>query len=85
MSTRLIYRRDELLKGLSSVNVATGSLTATTAGDDFYVVAYQGGNAYLYQVNNDANTAVIASEISLVGVFNGVAAGAFAAGDFTVA
>lgn len=76
----------ELLKALSSTDAAATSLTATTAGDNFYVVAYQNGNAYLYQVTDDgsANTAVIASEIALVGVFNGVAAGAFAAGDFTV-
>jgi S-layer protein len=74
----------ELLKALSSTDSAATSLTATTADDDFYVVAYQNGNAYLYQVVNDNNTAVVASEISLVGVFNGVAAGAFAAGDFTV-
>lgn len=72
----------ELLKALSSTDSAATSITATTADDDFYLVAYQNGNAYLYQVTNDANTAVVASEISLVGVFNGVAAGAFATGDF---
>nr|WP_315401719.1 DUF4214 domain-containing protein [uncultured Duganella sp.] len=74
----------ELLKGLSSVNVAAGGLATDTAGDDFYVVAYQNGNAYLYQVTNGADTVATAAEIALVGVFNGVAAGAFAAGDFTV-
>jgi S-layer protein len=74
----------ELLKALSSTDSAATSLTATTADDDFYVVAYQNGNAYLYQVVNDNNTAVVSSEISLVGIFTGVAAGAFASGDFTV-
>jgi len=74
----------ELLKALSSTNVAATSLTATTANDDFYVVAYQSGNAYLYEVTN-TGTDVILSEIALIGVFNGVAAGAFASGDFTIA
>lgn len=74
----------ELLKGLSANNIAATSLTADGANDDFYVVAYQNGNAYLYQVTNGADTTVLANEIALVGVFNGVAAGAFTAGDFTV-
>lgn len=74
----------ELLKALSSTDSAATSITANTAGDDFYLVAYQNGNAYLYQVVNDANTAVIASEITLVGTFEGVAAGAFVAGDFSI-
>jgi len=74
----------ELLKALSSTDAAATSITADNANDDFYMVAYQNGNAYLYQVVNGADTAVVASEISLVGVFNGVAAGAFVAGDFAV-
>jgi hypothetical protein len=72
----------ELLKALSSTDSAATSITATTADDDFYMVAYQNGNAYLYQVTNGADTAVVAAEIALVGIFNGVAAGAFASGDF---
>jgi len=74
----------ELLKALSSTNVAAASFTATTADDDFYVMAYQNGNGYLYQVTNGANTAVIASEIALVGVFTGQAVGIFATGDFVM-
>ena len=75
----------ELLKALSSTNVAANSFTTSTAGDDFYLVAYQGGNAYLYQVNDGGfDTSVVAAEIALVGVFNGIAAGAFVTGDFTV-
>jgi len=73
----------ELLRALSSTNVAAGSITAE-ANSNFYLVAYQGGNAFLYQVNNDMTAAVVAGEIALVGVFNGVAHGAFAAGDFTI-
>jgi S-layer protein len=74
----------ELLKALSSTDSAATSITANNADDDFYLVAYQNGNAYLYQVVNDANTAVIASEITLVGTFEGVAQGAFVAGDFLI-
>jgi S-layer protein len=76
----------ELLKALSSTTTAASEITATTAADAFYIVAYQSGNAYLYQVIDDAgaNVNVVAAEINLVGVFNGVAAGAFASGDFTV-
>ena len=73
----------ELLRALSSTNVAAGSITSE-ANSNFYLVAYQGGNAFLYQVTNGTGTEVIASEIALVGVFNGVAHGAFAAGDFTI-
>lgn len=49
-----------------------------------YIVAYQGGNAYLYRVveggDGDANVAAV--DIALVGVFNGVAVGAFTASNF---
>lgn len=74
----------ELLKALSSTDSAATSITADNVDNDFYLVAYQNGNAYLYQVVNDANTAVIASEITLVGTFEGVAQGAFVAGDFLI-
>lgn len=74
----------ELLKGLSSVNVAATSITASGTSEAFYIVAYQNGNAYLYQAAS-ADVNVVASEITLVGVFNGVAQGAFVSGDFTVA
>ena len=54
----------------------------TNAG---YIVAYQDGKAYMYRAVEgadalDANLA--AADISLVGVFNGVAAGAFTASNF---
>jgi len=74
----------ELLKALSSNNVAASSITSTTDGENFYLVAYQGGNAYLYQVT-DTDTSVVAANIALVGVFNGIAGGAFESGDFTFA
>jgi len=75
----------ELLKALSSTDTAAASITATTANDDFYLVAYQDGKAFLYQVETgDAATAVTADEIFLVGIFEAVAQNAFDAGDFTL-
>ena len=75
----------ELLKALASSGTATGITAETAAGaDTVYFVAYQGGNAYLYYGNDAGGTNGLfeASEITLVGTFQGVAAGAFAAGDF---
>jgi hypothetical protein len=61
----------------------TVAVSATTNAG--YIVAYQGGNAYLYQAtegaDGDANLA--AADLALVGVFNGVAVGAFDASNFT--
>jgi S-layer protein len=73
----------ELLKALSSTNTAATSITATTASDDFFIIAYQDGDAFLYQVTND-DTTVLSSEIALVAKFVGITAGAFASGDFTI-
>lgn len=78
----------ELLKALSSTTTAATGLTATNDDDDFYIVVYQGGNAYLYfaKETNDVDTGLVeASEITLVGTFTGIAAGAFASGDFNFA
>jgi hypothetical protein len=60
-----------------------GALTVTAA-DTGYIVAYDNGNAYLYRYVS-ADTALIASEIALIGVFNGVAVGALGNANFTVA
>jgi S-layer protein len=72
----------ELLKALSSTDSASTGITLDTASDDFYLIAYQNSNAYLYKVTDTGDTNATASEIALVGVFEGVAAGAFASGDF---
>jgi hypothetical protein len=49
-----------------------------------YIVAYQGGNAYLYYAaeSADAGADLAAADLALVGVFNGVAVGAFDATNF---
>jgi hypothetical protein len=52
-----------------------------------YIVAYQGSNAYLYyaQEGADGDTALAATDIHLVGVFNNVAVGGFTADNFNLA
>lgn len=72
----------ELLKALSSTDTAATGITLDTASDDFYLIAYQNSNAYLYCVTDSGDTNAAAAEIALVGVYEGVAAGAFATGDF---
>ena len=78
-----------------TVNVLTGvldgsgliqnnGLLTVTAGDTGYIVAYDNGNAFLYRYVS-ADTALIASEIALIGVFNGVAVGALGNSNFTAA
>ena len=74
----------ELLKALSSTAAAATEITVDTTGDDFYVVAYQSGNAYLYQATN-TGTGVIASEMTLIATLTGIAAGTLTAAAFTVA
>ena len=51
-----------------------------------YIVAYQGGNAYLFHAvdSNDAAATLQASEIQLVGVFNNIAVGGFETANFVL-
>ncbi|NCC04703.1 MAG: hypothetical protein EOM37_11830 [Proteobacteria bacterium] len=76
----------ELFKALgSTATTAATAITAAAAGNKFYLVAYQDGNAYLYQADASAVSAdadVTADEIQLVGVLNGITAGTLDAGDF---
>jgi hypothetical protein len=67
-----------LLAGLGGVL----SVAATT--NKGYVIAYQGGNAYLYYVveGADGDAAVAAGDIALIGVFNGVAVGDLSTANF---
>jgi hypothetical protein len=49
------------------------------------MLAYQGGNAYLYIASDTSdNGTIAASEIALVGTFTGVAAGGFTAANYAV-
>ena len=79
----------ELLKALSSTSTSATGINANAAsaaaGEDMYIVAYQGGKAFLYNANDaDGNGTFIATEITLIGIFEGITAGAFATGDFLI-
>lgn len=74
----------ELIAALTAANINT-AVTLTNAASGTapgLIVAYQGGKAYLYAFANAATDGLVASEIALVGVFNGITAAAFGAGDF---
>jgi hypothetical protein len=76
----------ELLKALTDNTAADAytGLTTTAEGDDFYAVAYQGGNAYIYLVNEGGGTLLaVAADIKLVATLTGVAANALDVNDFS--
>lgn len=65
-----------LLAAVGTINVAANT-------DTGYLIAYQGGNAYVYYADAAAgNTVLDAAEIHLVGVLNNVAAGSLGASNF---
>jgi hypothetical protein len=77
-----------------AANVLGGDLTGATllinhgaftvtSGDDGYIIAYDGGNAYLYAFVDTGNTALAASEIRMVGIINGVSVGAIGTANLT--
>jgi hypothetical protein len=74
----------ELLKALSTS--ATAAATSITVDDsaDGYIIAYQDGNAYLYEFGAGTDVTLSASEITLVAVMESITAGALTAGDFLV-
>jgi hypothetical protein len=74
----------ELLKLLGQSGDAATGITMDAANDMAFVVAYDNGNAYLYHAASGADGVVASTEITLVGVFNNVAVGAFATGDFVM-
>lgn len=50
---------------------------------DGYLIAYNGGDAYLFTFEDDANVGTVdAGEITLIGVFNNVAVGGFSSSNF---
>ena len=75
----------ELFKAIANEGSSITSIATTNAADVGYIVAYQGGNAYLYYFNASAVIAdanITADEVALVGVFKGVAVGALDATNF---
>jgi S-layer protein len=78
----------ELLKALSSTDVAaTGITTADNMADGVFILAYQDGDAFLYQVTDDGNdnSTITAAEIALVAIVEDVTAGSIASGDIILA
>lgn len=60
-----------------------GAINVSANNDKGYIVAYQGGNAYVYHADDaGGNGALAAAEIQLVGVFSGVEQGGFATSNF---
>jgi len=67
----------ELLKYLATSGTASG-ITVNVPGAKAYLIAYDNGNAYLYHADAGiGDTTIDATEITLVGVFEGVAPGGF--------
>jgi Ca2+-binding RTX toxin-like protein len=73
----------ELLKALSTSATAAASQITVDNAADGYLIAYQDGKAYLYEFGT-TDTTVVASDISLVAVLEGITAGALTAGDFLI-
>ena len=56
---------------------------ATATSSKVFAVAYQGGNAYIYHLNDaDGNDEIRADEIALVATLTGVAADALVQANF---
>jgi len=74
----------ELMK-LLAVNGSTATSITTSAADDkFLVVAYDGGNAYLYHLadaGSDGSLTVAGGEITQIGTFESISDGGLASGD----
>lgn len=72
----------------SALLAAVGNLSVSADANKGYVVAYQGGNAYVYYVSEAANAGaeadnvLSAADVALVGVVNGAAVGSFEASNF---
>ena len=74
-----------LIAALASQNAGTAITLTQTAHPTTavgYLVAYQDNKAYVYYYANAADNGIIASEIGLVGVLNGINAGALEAANF---
>ena len=75
----------ELLKLLGVTGSAATSITVGTAADAAFIVAYDNGNAYVFNMTEDGgNTAATAGEIALVATVEDIAVGALGTGDFII-
>jgi S-layer protein len=67
----------------ASTGTTAGTITTAANDEDLFIIAYQGGDAFLYHGNGaGGNTALINTEISLIAVFKGVGVGDFTFADF---
>jgi Ca2+-binding RTX toxin-like protein len=70
-----------LLKEANGGTAATIAAGTAATGRDGHIIAYADGNAYIYYFLDSATDGVVASEIALVGILNGVAPGGIEAGN----
>ncbi len=75
---------DGVLNGAALLANVGGAVTAAANTDDGYILAYDNGNAYLYAFTNSTAAGVLATEIALIGTFNGVAVGALGVANFAL-
>lgn len=73
-----------LLKALNNgTTAATITLTTLLTTSVEYIVAYQGGKAFIYDVTDTSDTAtIVAGELALVGILDNVAVGALTSANF---
>lgn len=77
----------ELLKALTNADAADAytGITAAAAGNAAYLLAYQGGNAYVYHASDaNADGTISATEIALIGTITGAAANSLTAANYAV-
>lgn len=74
-----------LLKALNNgITQATLEIATGASTDIEYLVAYQGGKAFVYDVTDaGTTTTIVAAELALVGVFDNIAVGAFTSANFS--
>ena len=61
------------------------ALGVTTPGDGAYLLAYDNGDAFLYDLfDGSLNGAIEAGEVALIGVFRGVAVGSIPSASITM-
>lgn len=80
MVTIIIFNWYRVIESIILITTAATQITSATAGDAL-LAAYQNDNAYIYQATS-ADTAVIASEITLIGTLNGISRFFLVLGDF---